>query len=190
MAAAKPLTLSLPLRDSNCKIIDKAIGKISIVVEVLLMNIEISQADSITDSKIPEGPPPMNLMMLREILRCRFHLSIAIDNINAPMNKKIILLIYDDEVSAMSRIPNKGKRTSGIREVTARGIASDSHQTAIRKTTAAVCEAGILLASTGNMRRTAAPKIPHKSPDNCNFVKYPLLMLAPTKISKINVTAG
>jgi len=85
-----------------------------------------------------EGFVPKNKIILSAILLCKFQDSIAIAIKNPPRNKNIIELIYESEIFDADKIPDKGKTTNGIKEVTYKGIASVIHQKAIRIATAAV----------------------------------------------------
>lgn len=63
--------------------------------------------------------------------------------INPPMKRKIIGSMYCIEVCFESRIPSNGNNIAGRRAVTATGIASVSHNEAIRTATAAIFEATV-----------------------------------------------
>jgi hypothetical protein len=80
---------------------------------------------------IDAGLPPKIRIILRAILLCRFHSSIAIAIRNPPRKRNMIELIYDDAISSVDKIPVKGKKIIGINEVAARGIASVIQSTAI-----------------------------------------------------------
>jgi hypothetical protein len=74
-------------------------------------------------------------------------------------------------------IPSTGKRTRGKRAVAKRGMASLTHQTAMRRATAARWLAGAFPGSTGNTMRRKKEAAPSQRPTLRPF-SPPLLCIA------------
>lgn len=81
------------------------------------------------------GRTPTNVRILRAILRCRFHSSMALAMISPLRKRKLVSTKYWGQTSLDFRIPKKGKRMMGSRAVTERGSASVHQYTAMSRMT-------------------------------------------------------
>jgi hypothetical protein len=105
---------------------------------VLDIHIESKAPDAINPIIIDVGVPPNIVIILKAILLCKDHSSIAIAIRKPPRNKKIIELMYEDAISSDDKIPVSGKNINGINEVAASGIASVIQSIAIKTAIAAI----------------------------------------------------
>ena len=129
---------SAPNSFSILRTIAKPIGSIIRAVAVFDIHIERNAVAMINPTTIEAGLPPKVLIIFKAILLCKSHSSIANASRNPPKNRKITELIYSPAISSPVKIPNKGKRIRGIKDVAASGIASVIHQIAIKTAIAAV----------------------------------------------------
>ena len=108
------------------------------VVAVFDIHMERKAVANIKPSKILAGLLPKKIRILVAIRLCKFHFSIANAIIKPPMNKNIRWLKYIAEMVFPSTTPKIGNKTIGNKAVTAIGIISETHQTAIRMAIAKV----------------------------------------------------
>jgi hypothetical protein len=134
----KFLVVSSPNSFSILRIIANPIGSIIKAVAVFDIHIDKKAVAAIKPTTIEFGLPPKRLIILKAILLCRSHSSIARASKKPPRKRNITELKYEEAISSLPITPIRGNRIKGIKAVAARGIASVIHQIAIKDATAAV----------------------------------------------------
>ncbi len=118
--------------------IASTIGTIIIVVAVLDIHMDRNAVATMNPNRMLRGLMP-NQSRIRSAIRLwRFQRCIARATKNPPMNRKIMWLKYTGATTFPFMIPSAGNNTTGSNVVTANGIASVIHHTAISSATAAV----------------------------------------------------
>jgi hypothetical protein len=116
----------------------RTIGTIIIVVAVFEIHMERKAVAAMKPRRIARGRTPKRTSTRRAMRRCRSQRCMARATRNPPMNRKMTWLKYSFDTALPSSTPKAGRSTTGTRLVTASGMASVIHQTAMRIATAAV----------------------------------------------------
>src|SRR5690554_6904584 len=138
-------------------------GNIITAVAVLEIHMERKPVATIKPRTIFLALVPNREITYNAILLCKFQRSIAIASKNPPRYRKIILFPNAAPVVARSKPPVNGNKTSGSKEVTGIGTASEIHQIAIHTVEARTESASGDIPSYGPVsiirRKTAGPNI-------------------------------